>query len=160
LVQWDRPKDKEKENTMCHNCVKSGLYRKNDSQTLRELVLGFAEAMLWAEGLDADYYVSDIAPETVEKIRGICKKFEELTAGVEYERTVRVDNTDAECAGHDIYLTSRSCGTGFWEPGRWIVDGKEISGKENNPLYAACAKAAGQYQDSPYVGDDGFIHLP
>jgi hypothetical protein len=137
------------------------LYRKNDSQTLRDLVLGFAEAMLWAEGLDADYYVSDIAPGTVEEIRGICKKFEKLTAGINYERTVNVgDNTDVECAGHDLYLTSRGHGVGFWEPGRWIVGGKEISGEENNALYAACVKAAGQYQDSPYVGDDGFIHLP
>lgn len=144
---------------------------------LDDIVTGYIEAMLWAETddneepLDRNYGPDDIAPETMQNIREVCSRFYAMVKDLDYSPVRRGSAgsdgyTDEEALGHDLWLTSRGHGVGFWEYGDWTVEGEEIGG-EDNPLCQAAYKAhrpdgpphLNSCGDSPYVGDDGLIYL-
>jgi len=125
---------------------------------LDQFTTGYIECALWStndestpEGgvpLDKNFSVSDIAPETLEKIISDCAKFQsensETLAKVEYPRN---DSTDLAHAGHDFWLTRNGHGAGFW-------DG-DLPEEIGDALTEACKKFGEVWL---YVGDDGLIY--
>lgn len=148
------------------------IHNPTDFRTLRDIIVGYTTAMLWAERddegepLDDNYSVDDFAPETIDKIRATCERFAELVAPIDYQRATGAsgDYSDEEYLGHDLWLTSRGHGVGFWEPGRWEIlcdDGEyHPADGENSLLCVACYATAGRYGEGPYIGDDGLLYLP
>lgn len=91
------------------------------------------------EPLDANYGLSDIAPETMAKIVEDCQAF---------QRDNAADiGSDFDQAGHDFWLTRNHHGAGFWD-GDWP--------KEIGERLTAASHAFGEVD--LYVGDDGFIY--
>lgn len=132
---------------------KRGAHRKNASTSptrLNEFQQGFLESALWSstdnaddsggEPLDANYGVSDIAPETLASLLKDCDDFCEANAEL-----LEQAGDDAQ-NGHDFWLTRNGHGVGFRDRGYGAV-GKELS--------AAC-KPYGSVD--LYVGDDGKIY--
>ena len=108
-------------------------------------LLAYIECALWSstddsgEPLDAAYYVSDLAPETLGRMREDCEAFRNANAALLADWTL-------DQAGHDFWLTRNHHGAGFWDRGR--LNGDELT---------AAAHAFGE-QDL-YVGDDGRLYL-
>lgn len=90
-----------------------------------DFTLAYIECALWAtndesneqggEPLDANYSISDLAPETLEAMIADCAAFQKANAadvaagpdGHDYDRYER--------AGHDFWLTRNHHGAGFWD---------------------------------------------
>lgn len=89
--------------------------------------------------LNENYGPNDLAPETLEKIKTDCDKFQA-------ENAQDIDGRQ-EQAGHDFWLTRCHHGCGFWD-GNWP---KEAGDR----LTAACK---GYPEVNLYVGDDRLIH--
>jgi hypothetical protein len=91
----------------------------------------------------------DIAPETLELIKGDCAAFQTEAAHLlaqAYER----DGYTAARAGHDFWLTRNGHGAGYWD--RSELD----AGK----LGDALTEIAKRYREAEsYFGDDGRIHI-
>ncbi len=144
------------------------LFQQSDPWQLRHIISGYVDAMLWAETdddgdpLEINYSIGNLADETIERIRRECSEFWNLVWDIDYQRNVDTSEfTEEQCLGHDLWLDPAGHGAGFWEPGRWTIDGVEIeSSDQDNPLMDASHKARGDYSTySPYVGDDGKIYL-
>ena len=91
------------------------------------------------EPLDGNYSLTDIAPQTLARMRADCEAF---------QRDHAADIAgDLERAGHDFWLTRNRHGAGFWD-GDWPDDlGQRLT---------QAAHAFGEV--SLAVGDDGLIH--
>lgn len=144
-----------------------------DTKRIDDIERGYIEAMLWSstddneEPLDRNYGPEDIAPETRKHIREVCERFYAMVKDIDYLSVhpgKTGEYTEEEMLGHDLWLTSRGHGTGFWDSDRWAIDGEDIEG-EDNPLCQACYKAHNQDRirqglgSPPYIGDDGLIYL-
>jgi hypothetical protein len=112
-----------------------------------EIFKHYAACALWSstgdddQPLDADYDLSDIAPETVAAMLADCEKF----AAAAQSLIVEAD-LSPEQIGHDFWLTRNGPGAGFWDRGLDEVGDK---------LTALC-KPFGEVW--LYVGDDGLIY--
>lgn len=91
--------------------------------------------------LDDNYSVSDMAPQTVTKMRKEVAEF----VGQNAELLTESGLSD-EQIGHDFWLTRNGHGAGFWDRGL---------GEIGNQLTAACKVYGGV---DLYVGDDGLIY--
>jgi len=117
--------------------------------TLDTFTKAYIEAALWAsmdestpeggEPMDANYGISDLAPETLERITADCASFQ----GQFWDDI----HANAAQAGHDFWLTRNGHGAGFWD-GDWpervgekLTDASHRSGSVDL-----------------YVGDDGRIY--
>ena len=90
------------------------------------------------EPLDANYDPADLAPETIEKMKADCDKFQTKNAQ-------DIDGRE-EQAGHDFWLTRNHHGSGFWD-GDWPETGDRLT------------EACKSYPEvTLYVGDDGLIY--
>jgi hypothetical protein len=108
----------------------------------------YVEAALWSstvgeEGtpMDADYSASDIAPETLERMRADCEDFQTANEAL-------LDQAgDDEQNGHDFWLTRNHHGAGFWDRGYPEAVGRALTDAAH--AYGEC---------DLYVGDDGMIY--
>lgn len=91
--------------------------------------------------LDANYGPADIAPETLEEMRGDCAEFIEANEAILTDSGLSVEQ-----AGHDFWLTRCGHGAGFWDRGLGAI-GKQLS--EASKVYGSVEL---------YVGDDGQIY--
>ena len=142
---------------------------ETEPEGLEDFLNAYVEAALWSstdnaddsggEPLDGNYDESDIAPETLARMRADCAAFlnhrlggrligiaERLEAEGKYHCPGRCGVT--EYAGHDFFMTRNGAGVGFWEEGDW----PKGMGKALDEL----AKGFGTFD--LYVGDDGLIH--
>lgn len=110
----------------------------------------YIECALWSsndnaddqggEPLDSNYSTEDIAPETLEKIKSDCAKFQ-----VDNEANI---GEKAFRAGYDFWLTRNHHGAGFWD-GDWP-----------EPQATRLTDAAHAFGEVDlYVGDDGRIYI-
>jgi len=116
---------------------------------LDEFTQQYIETALWSSmdesdesggrPLDDHYDVSDIAPETLEKMVADAKAFQ----GAHWDDI----KSDPGRAGHDFWLTRNGHGAGFWD-GDWP-----------EPAGGRLSDAAHVYGSFDLlVGDDGMIH--
>lgn len=105
--------------------------------------------------MDNNYSLSDLAPETIEKMTADCAAFraqanEIIAQAIETPHGVRCgpDFDEYERAAHDFWLTRCGHGAGFWD-GDW----PEPMGAQ----LTAIAKSFGEC--NLYAGDDGKIYL-
>jgi hypothetical protein len=96
--------------------------------------------------LDATYCVEDFAPEACAKATVEISEFRHAM-GDTLETAMHECGHGIDKAMHDLWLTSRRHGAGFWD-GDW--------GNHGGPLTAAAHKLP---EESPYIGDDGLIYL-
>lgn len=117
--------------------------------TLDKFTTAYIEAALWStmdesspdggEPMDANYGISDLAPETLERIKTDCAAFQG-----QHWNEIRDDESRA---GHDFWLTRNHHGAGFWD-GDWADDvGERLT---------AASHSRGEV--TLYVGDDGRIY--
>ncbi|WP_435018559.1 hypothetical protein TA3x_000536 [Tundrisphaera sp. TA3] len=135
-----------------------------------EFLAAYVTAALWSstddsddsggEPLDKNHDESDIAPETLAKMRADCAAFlahklggrlisiaERLEAEGAWSLPAGADCTVLEYAGHDFWLTRNGHGCGFWD-GDWpkgIAEGLDKLAHEFGE-FDLC------------IGDDGLIH--
>lgn len=88
--------------------------------------------------LDKKYGPDDLAPETLEKMKADCEKFQSDNANA-------IDGRD-EQAGHDFWFTRNHHGCGFWDDD-WPDAGDRLA--------LACK---GYPEVRLYVGEDGRIY--
>lgn len=93
------------------------------------------------EPLDANYTISDLAPEALAKCVADCAAFRAAHADD------LADLDDAQC-GHDLWLTRNRHGAGFWDRGYPDGIGERLT---------EGAHALGEVY--AYVGDDGQVWL-
>lgn len=98
--------------------------------------------------MDKNYSAADLAPETVDKMRKDCERFQNENADVlaraEYGHP---RHNDLEMAGHDFWLTRNGHGAGFW-------DG-DLPEDVGNALTTASKKFG---TADLYAGDDGKLY--
>lgn len=97
------------------------------------------------DGKDVDldkYNVSDIDPDTREKMRKDCEAFMDANAD-------DLASLTSEQAGVDFWLTRNGHGAGFWDRGLEDVGDR---------LTAACGWRTEFPEVNLYIGDDGKIH--
>jgi len=78
----------------------------------------YIETALWStndesdesggEPFDANYSASDIAPESLEKMRADCEAFKRLASDL-------IEDFDDTDVAHDFWLTRNGHGAGFWD---------------------------------------------
>ena len=117
-------------------------------QTIDKFLQAYIVAALWSstdestpEGgdfLDANYGIVDLAPETIEKMKADCDRFQA-------ENAQDIEGNE-EQAGHDFWLTRCHHGCGYWD-GDWPEAGDRLT--------AACTRYP---EVTLYVGDDGLIY--
>jgi hypothetical protein len=117
--------------------------------TIDKVLQAYIAAAFWSttdgstpEGgdfLDENYGPNDLAPETLEKMKADCDKFQA-------ENSQDIQGRE-EQAGHDFLLTRNSHGCGFWD-GDW-----------SEPAATRLTTASHQFGEvNLYVGDDGLIY--
>jgi len=117
------------------------------AKQLTAFQLAYFASALWSstedngDPLDEKYSLTDLAPETVDKMIADCDKF---TA----ENAADLEGEDMEAAGHDFWLTRNGHGAGFWD-GDWEE-------KKGERLTEASKKFG---ESNLYVGDDGKIYV-
>lgn len=114
---------------------------------LDEFTQAYIEAALWTNNLDVKHGPKDIAPETLEIMITVCKRFQEENAEDIAAGDDGHDYTAIEHAGRDFWLTRNGYGAGFWD-GDW----EDEAGKR-----LTVASKAFKPMDL-YVGDDKLIH--
>lgn len=118
----------------------------------------YVEAMLWSSTddngnpIDRKYSESDLAPETWDKIKADCAKFQaeygEQIDNADCYRSPANDYGNRAHAGHDFWLTRNLHGAGFWD-GDW-----------SKPQAETLTNAAHNYDEQYlYIGDDGKLYL-
>jgi hypothetical protein len=82
--------------------------------TLDRFTVSYIEA-LWSsmDEMDANYGISDLAPETLERKKADCATFQQQNWDDIQDDVAR--------AGHDFWLTRNHHGAGFWD-GDWPED--------------------------------------
>lgn len=118
------------------------------SEQLDKFTRAYIQAALWSsydesdesggQPLDENYTWEDIAPETLERMKKDCQKFQR-------EAEHLMEDGPADRAGQDFWLTRNGHGAGFWD-GDW-EHGDELTKK---------AEAYGE--SNLYVGDDGQVY--
>lgn len=109
----------------------------------------YLETALWSstdgdgEPMDAQYGLSDFAPEALEKAAADCDKFRELA-----EAPMDSAEVGQKEAGHNFWLTRNGHGAGFWDGDYPEPEASELT---------RIAKGFGS-QDV-YAGDDGQLYL-
>jgi len=124
---------------------------------LDAFTLTYIKAALWSstgddgEPLDDNYTVDDIAPETLERMKADCERFQSENAHLltdeNFLHHFRGDCDMAKYAGHDFWLTRNGHGCGFWD-GDWREPAATV--------LTDAAHAFGEF--NLYVGDDGLIY--
>lgn len=126
-----------------------------DYDSLDQFTRAYIEAALWSSmdddgaPLDDGRDESDIAQDTLEKMKQDCEKFQAENASLLVdENLVHTHSCGLTAqAGHDFWLTRCGHGAGFWD-GDWEKDAGQ-------KLTEAC-KAFGNVD--LYIGDDGKIY--
>lgn len=121
---------------------------------------GYFTCLLWSstdesrddggDPLDANYTIDDIDPESLAWHKQVCDAFESAYKDdlFDGEPTHSPEWSDAEKAGHDLWLTRNRHGAGFWD-GDWL-----------EPYATHLTDAAHKLGEcNPYVGDDGRIYI-
>ena len=104
----------------------------------------YIEAALWSSldddgmPLDDNYDATDLAPETLERMKVDCASFKE-----QYWESICANLSGA---GHDFWLTRNHHGAGFWD-GDWPEVGDDLT--------EACDLWGGV---DLYIGDDGKVY--
>ncbi len=124
---------------------------KLNIDTLNPFQRAYLECALWSsndnaddqggEPLDANYDITDIAPETLAKMLADCDAFEASYAELLERAGDRSQN------GHDFWLTRNGHGAGFWDRG-YGEAGKLLS--DACKAYSSC---------DIYPGDDGQLYI-
>ncbi|WP_456718187.1 MULTISPECIES: hypothetical protein [unclassified Bradyrhizobium] len=126
---------------------------------LDEFTKAYIEAALWStmdssdesggDHFDANYSPEHIAPETLERIKADCARFQELYGHLLTDDNLRrrSEGSVESCAGHDFWLTRAGHGVGFWD-GDWE--------KSVGEILTAASKSFGEMELE--IGDDGRIH--
>lgn len=118
---------------------------------LDKFTRAYIQAALWSsndnstpqggEPLSSNYDVTDIAPDTLEKMSYDCASFQLL-----HRAMLERSGQSPEQSGHDFWLTRNGHGAGFWDRGLGPV-GDELT------------TAAHSFKEFDlYVGDDGKVH--
>ena len=116
---------------------------------LDRFTASYIEAALWSstdestpaggEPMDANFGISDFAPETLERMKTDCASFQ-----AQHWEDIQ---EDVERAGHDFWLTRNHHGAGFWD-GDWPEDVDE-----------KLTEASHSWGEMDlYVGDDGRVY--
>ncbi len=127
---------------------------------IAEIFDGYVTAALWSsndnadesggEPLDKNYSVDDLADGTRREMRDDVERFflnyRELILKVVYPG--KIECSDLENVGHDLWLTANGHGCGFWDGG--------CQPSEVGKLLAEAARGVGG--TDLYVGDDGKIY--
>lgn len=109
----------------------------------------YIECALWSsmdnadqggEPLDANYSVSDIAPEALAEIVSDCAAFQR-------DESESLTALDSAQSGHDFWLTRNHHGAGFWDRGLGDL-GRKLTDAAH--AWGSC---------DIYVGDDGKLHI-
>lgn len=131
---------------------------KITEKQIDQFVRGYVTALLWTgfndndDPLDVNCDSEDIAPSTMVDIKADCQDFIGRNETLLHEYAKRKNTNPAhgspwDYAGHDFWLTRNGQGAGFWDRGL-------------GELGEALTKASKTYGEiSPYVGNDGKIHL-
>jgi len=118
-----------------------------ENNGLDEFTKAYIEAALFScfddeeEPLDKNYDISDIDPETLEKMKSDCEKFNDEA----FQLWVK-DYPESQ-AGHDFWFTRNHHGVGFWED--------DFGDKETNKKLTEIADKFGEYDLE--INDDGKI---
>ncbi|MCK9355637.1 MAG: hypothetical protein M0R22_00590, partial [Dehalococcoidia bacterium] len=96
------------------------------------------------EPFDTNYDASDLAPETLEKMRADCEDFFTKAAPI----LDTIEHLDYENVAHNFWLTRNGHGAGFWDG-----DYPELQGDQLTEL----SKEFGEV--NLYLGDDGQIYI-
>lgn len=110
-----------------------------------KFLTAYIVAALWSstdgdKPLDDEKTISDLAPETLAKMKGACEKFQA-------ENASDLAALDTEQAGHDFWLTQNRHGAGFWD------------GDYEEKLGERLTNAAHKFPEMElYVGDDGKVY--
>lgn len=138
--------------------------RDHAARELDSFTLGYIEAMFFTEcehGTDAESHdpetqsalhgdcgFFDLAPDTLERIKADCERFQEVNR--ETLESAYATGYDESQAGRDFWYTRNGHGVGFWDRGL---------GDIGDTLDAAC----GWRTDFPtvwaYLGDDSRVHV-
>jgi hypothetical protein len=130
------------------------------TQAPARFVTQYIQTMLWSTNdestesggypLEDNYGVSDIAPETMQRIHDDCSRFWSSveSMGIDLDAELLIDDDATERAAHDFWLTRNGHGAGFWD-GDWS--------DESEDRLTKLAESFGEQW--PYVGDDGLIYL-
>jgi len=124
--------------------------------TRTPFLASYIETALWSSADDAGipldnskYSDVELAPETIERMRADCEKFEteyaKITSGLD-DSVLRSFPPDSHIP-HDFWLTRNHHGAGFWDG-----DYPEAIGKQLTDL----AHSFGECD--LYIGDDGKIY--
>jgi hypothetical protein len=122
---------------------------------------GYVVCALWAscdestpsggEPLDRNYEATDIAPESLKRIKADCREFQREYSALLAQAYALYSVTDGASpeayAGHDLWLTRNSHGSGYWNR-----DLGEVGEK-----LTTAAHVAGTCDI--YVGDDGQLYI-
>lgn len=112
----------------------------------------YVECALWSSTeddgapLDDRFYVSDFAPEALERAAADCAAFQAASAA-DLDLFYGEYGYDLEQAGHDFWLTRNGHGAGFWDRG---------TGDVGERLTEACRPFGECYV---YVSDDGRLYF-
>lgn len=123
-----------------------------NTSTVFTIMSGVIDCMLWAElddetPLDQNHSVSDISDELAESLHKMCVDFLELSGEACIQEAADSQQYGMEHVGHDLWLTTRGHGAGFWD-GDYT---KELGEK----LTKICE---GMKAIDVYVGDDAKIY--
>ncbi len=130
------------------------------TQAPARFVRQYIETMLWSTNdestesggypLEDNYGITDIAPETLQRIADDCSRFWSSveSMGIDLDAELLKDDDATEQAAHDFWLTRNGHGAGFWD-GDWS--------DESEDKLTKLAESFGEQW--PYVGDDGLIYL-
>ncbi len=132
-----------------------GQPQTTDVYSLDDFTRQYLETALWSstdestpaggEPLDANYDITDIAQETLDKMIKDCEDFQQAEAA-DLALAYQHPGYDEGSAGHDFWLDRNGHGVGFWDRGLGAI-GDRLS------------KAADAYGTTYlYVGDDDMVH--
>lgn len=125
-----------------------------DVSSLDAFTRAYIVAALWSstdgDGTPLDdekYSDAELAPETLEKIKQDCAKFQADNAALLADFPSTGEYTGLERAGHDFWLTRNGHGAGFWDRGLGQLGDKLTMAAKRFP------------ECDLYVGDDGTLYL-
>lgn len=103
------------------------------NRQLDEFTVAYLVAALWStddneQPLDANYELTDISEQTLDKAIADCTKFQTENAQLlaqAYEKYVCTDGSSPVAyAGHDFWLTRNKHGCGYWDRNLDEIGGK------------------------------------
>lgn len=134
---------------------------------LERIIIGYVDAACWADldqseregavegelGAEAyEYRVADLDDESLANVTEVCENFlngnRELCEAYALEYASPQGEDVWECLGHDLWLTQRGHGVGFWDRGL---------GELGDKLTEACK--ADRRDDVPWLDAEGIVHF-